>query len=286
MPELANINGEVMPVEQACLPAEDRGTLFGDGVYEVLRSYEGRLWAVERHFQRLQRSLTEIAIENLDLARIQDWVVNTYRQSQIGEATVYLQITRGAGPRSHAWNHNLTPTVFLTVRHFTSRADAQATGVQVVSLPDTRWARCDIKSLNLLPNVMAKQKARNAGAYEAIFVDKEGLVREGTSSAVVTVLDGVLCAPPNSHAILPSITRQLVWEMAEDLGIPFREESTPLERLYRADEAFLAGTGDEVLGIVQTDGRMIGNGRPGSLTGRLFAEYRHRIARQQDQLRV
>jgi D-alanine transaminase len=283
MPELANVNGKVVPANEAVIPAEDRGSLFGDGVYEVLRSYQGRLWGYERHWKRLERSLAEIDIRNADLEQIDHWVKQTYEQSQIGDATVYFHITRGAGPRSHVWAEEMAPNFLMTVRPFVSRDHLNETGIHAITVPDQRWSRCDIKSLNLLPNVMAKQQARSRRAYEAIFFDHEDRVVEGTSCAVVCLANGRLCAPPNtSTAILPSITRQFVEEIAQKLGLPFEERFVPVKEFFAAEEAFLAGTGDEIMSITHTDGMPIGNGRVGRWTRRIYEEYRARIAKAED----
>jgi D-alanine transaminase len=282
MPELANINGRICAVHEAVIPAEDRGVLFGDGVYEVLRCYQGRMWAFARHFKRFERSLREIAIQNLDLARVSGWVVETCEKSAIADGTVYCHVTRGVGPRSHVWSNDLQPTFFMTVRPFVARDDGNERGIRISSFTDLRWGRCDIKSLNLLPNVMAKQQARSQGSYEAILVDERGQVREGSSSAVFCIIDGTLRTAPNSPAILPSITGQFVSEIAKDLGIMVRRESFSLTDLYSAEEAFIAGTGDEIMGITSVDGKPIGAGSVGERTRKIYQEYKNRIARNQD----
>ncbi|MFN8009471.1 MAG: aminotransferase class IV, partial [Terriglobia bacterium] len=188
MPEIANVNGKTTLVHEAMIPAEDRGFLFGDGVYEVFRSYRGRLWGFDRHLKRLKRSLREIEITDIDLEHTSRQIRETYAESQIQDATVYVQITRGAGPRSHAWiATGLKPTFFMTVRHFQARAGGNERGIRAIWVRDLRWGRCDIKSLNLLPNVMAKQKARKEGAYEAIFVNSHDQVLEGTSSSAFSI---------------------------------------------------------------------------------------------------
>jgi D-alanine transaminase len=282
MPELANINGRICAIHEAFIPAEDRGTLFGDGVYEVLRCYQGRIWAFARHFRRFERSLKEIAIHKLDLEKVSGWIAQTYEKSGILDGTIYYHVTRGVGPRSHFWSDDLDPTFFMTVRPFAIRGDGNERGIRACSLPDLRWGRCDIKSLNLLPNVMAKQQARTQGFYEAILVDEGGQVGEGTSSAVFCVMGGTLRTAPDGPGILPSITGQFVSEIAEDLGIPLRKETFSLTDLYSADEAFIAGTGDEIMGITSVDGNSIATGEVGERTRRIYQEYRNRIARNQD----
>jgi D-alanine transaminase len=283
MPELANVNGKVVPVNEAVISAEDRGNLFGDGVYEVLRSYGGRLWGYARHWRRFERSVVEIDVRNADLEQIDRWVKQTYEQSQIGDASVYFHITRGAAPRSHVWAEEMAPNFLMTVRSFVARDHLNETGIHAITAPDQRWARCDIKSLNLLPNVMAKQQARNRQAYEAILIDREDRVVEGTSCAVICLTNGKLCAPPkDSTSILPSITRQFVEEIACAFGLPFEERFVPLEEFLRAEEAFLAGTGDEIMGITHMDGKPIGNGQVGPWTRKIYDEYRRRIAEAED----
>jgi len=283
MPELANVNGKVVPVNEAVISAEDRGNLFGDGVYEVLRSYGGRLWGYARHWQRLKRSLAEIDIRNLDLAQVDRWVKETYARSQIGDATVYFHITRGAAARSHVWPEEMAPNFLMTTRAFVPRNHLNEKGIHAITAADLRWARCDIKSLNLLPNVMAKQQARSRQAYEAILVDREDRIVEGTSCAVICLTNGRLCAPPKtSTSILPSITRQFVEEIARKLDLPFEERFVPVKEFFAAEEAFLAGTGDEIMGITHTDGLPIGSGHVGPWTRKIYDEYRRRIAGAED----
>jgi D-alanine transaminase len=282
MPELANINGRICPIHEAFIPAEDRGVLFGDGVYEVLRCYQGRIWAFARHLRRFERSLREIAIHKLDLEKVAGWINETYEKSGILEAIIYFHTTRGVGPRAHIWTDDLQPTFFMTVRPFIARGDGNERGIHAISLPDLRWERCDIKSLNLLPNVMAKQQARRRGAYEAILVNEKGHVCEGTSSAVFCIIDNTLRTAPDGPAILPSITGQFICEIAADLRIPVRKEEFSLADLYSSEEAFIAGTGDEIMGITVLDGKPIATGEFGERTRRIYQEYRKRIAANRD----
>jgi D-alanine transaminase len=282
MAEIANVNGKLCEIRDAVISAEDRGVLFGDGVYEVLRSYQGRMWAFARHFKRFERSLKEIAIHNLDVKVISSWIADTYEQSAILDATVYFHVTRGDGARSHTWSDDLRPNFFMTVRPFIPRGKGNEEGIRVSAMPDLRWGRCDIKSLNLLANVLAKQQARSVGSYEAVLVDKNGAVHEGTSSAVICIRNGVLMTQPESSVILPSITRQFVLEIAHRLGIPVRAEGFSLTDLCSAQEAFIAGTGDEIMGIVSVDGAPVGAGKVGELTRTIYQEYKGRIKRNED----
>ncbi len=280
MRELANVNGRICALGDAVIPAEDRGCLFGDGVYEVVRSYQGRLWGFDRHWKRFQRSLEEIDLRVANLEAIRGWIVETYRESQIPNATVYFHLTRGVSPRSHSWGADLTPSFFMSVRAFVDREMAE--GAKVQSFPDQRWGRCDIKSLNLLPNVLAKQQARKLGAYEALLVGSQGNITEGSSSAVIAIVNRAVIAPPQATSILPSITREYVKEIAAELGLLFQERWFTLAEFRSASEAFLAGTSDEITGITHVDGQTIGKGEAGPWTREILKIYRQRIEQQND----
>ena len=280
MRPLANVNGTICALEEAAIPAEDRGCLFGDGVYEVVRAYRGRLWGLHRHWRRFQRSLREIDLEPANLEEIRGWIEDTHRASQIPNATLYFHLTRGAGPRSHSWSEALEPSFFMSVRPFADRGIVA--GVKVQSVPDLRWRRCDIKSLNLLPNVLAKQQARKLGAHEALLVDARGNVTEGSSSAALAILDRTIVAPPRTSAILPSITREYVEEIAVELKLSFQERWLSLAEFRAASEAFLAGTSDEITGITHVDGQAVGNGEAGPWTREIRKVYRQRIERGED----
>ena len=280
MRELANVNGAICALEDAVIPAEDRGSLFGDGVYEVVRAYQGRLWGMHRHWRRFQRSLREIALQPANLEEIRGWIEETYRASQIPNATLYFHLTRGAGPRSHSWSEALEPSFFMSVRPFADRE--MVAGVKVQSVPDLRWRRCDIKSLNLLPNVLAKQQARKLGAHEALLVDARGNVTEGSSSAALAILDRAIVAPPRTSAILPSITREYVEEIAIELKLSFQERWLSLAEFRSASEAFLAGTSDEITGITHVDGQAVATGEAGPWTREIRKVYRQRIERGKD----
>ena len=280
MRELANVNGAICALEDAVIPAEDRGCLFGDGVYEVVRAYQGRLWGFYRHWKRFQRSLKEIDLQPDNLEEIRGWIEETYRASRIPNATVYFHLTRGVSPRNHSWSEALKPSFFMSVRRFVDTG--AETGVKVQSVPDLRWRRCDIKSLNLLPNVLAKHQARKLGAYEALLVDAQGIVTEGSSSTAIAILDRTIVAPPQGPSILPSITREYVEEIAVALELNFEERWLSLAEFRLAGEAFLAGTSDEIAGITHVDGHAVATGEVGPWTREILRAYRQRIQRRND----
>jgi len=278
MPEVIYLNGGFVSGSEAVIPIEDRGFLFGDAVYEVLRSYNGRLWALERHLRRLRRSLEEIDIHTVETEAIRQATEEAFRRSEFPNAHVYIHITRGVEPRKHAYGRDLSPTVLIHVRDFTPMVPPEVfAGAKAITLPDLRWRRCDIKSTNLLPNVLAQTRARDEGAHEAILVEEDGYITEAASMSVFCVEKAILITSPLSSQILPSITREIVIEIARDQGIPLREERVSAERLRKADEILLASTGHEVCPVIQLDGAPVGDGRMGPMTRRLVEGFRRRI---------
>ena len=277
MESLACLNGELMPVEEARIPIWDRGFLFGDAVYEVYRLYGGRLWLEDEHTARLRRSLGEMEFPEVDLDVLVERVRRTVDAAGIEDGTAYIHITRGVAPRAHAFPRPpVPPTELIVVRAYDDGPTAlkRQAGVAVVSRPDMRWKRCDVKSSNLLANVIALESAHRAGAYEALLVDSEGLVTEATHSSVLWVRDGRIEGTPNDSSILPGTTRFLTQKLAAELGIPVLEGRISLEAFFEVDEAILAGTTIEVLPIVEVDGRPIGDGRPGPVARKLQAAYK------------
>ncbi|OQA00146.1 MAG: D-alanine aminotransferase [Planctomycetes bacterium ADurb.Bin412] len=263
--ELAMINDTVVDMDQAKVSAHDRGLLFGDGVYEVIRFCNGKLFEMEAHMSRFEHSLREMdMLSQVDLAVIRNRVDRALDQSKLRDAKIYFHVTRGSSPRAHDYNNSWQPEFLLTVRAVKDHHH-QETGRAIIH-PDWRWKRCDIKSLNLLANVLAKHAATKAGAYEAILVDEKGMITEATSSSVLMVKDGALWSAPLQANILPGITRSLLLKWAEDLGLEPQEESFSLVDLKNAEELMITGTGTEVMGITQLDGQTIGNGKLGNYT--------------------
>jgi D-alanine transaminase len=275
MEALANINGETLPLSEARVPALDRGFLFGDAVYEVLRVYAGRPWLEDEHFRRFDRSLAAIRIDGVDVPRLRRRMHETIRAGGFGEATVYIQVTRGAAPRSHPFPKDVTPLEFLFVQEFNDPyASAREQGAAVITQPDIRWDRCDIKSTNLLANVLAMQAAKEAGGLEALLYLPDGTLAEGTHTSFFGVLHGTVLTRPNSNAILPGITRGLILRLAERAGVPVREHILTRADLAEVSELFLTGTTSEVLPVVRVDGKPVADGRPGPATRRLQEAYR------------
>lgn len=279
MPDIAYLNGEFMPISEAKVSIDDRGYQFGDGVYEVVQAYSGILWTLDQHLKRLERSLKEVAIKGVSITEVRQKVIETYKRSQFENALIYFQITRGVSPRQHAFPTNIKPTFLITIREQRPIPEEfWENGVITISHPEIRWTRRDIKSINLLPNVLAKQKAHESGAYEAIFVEKDGTVTEGSSTNVFAIKDGALITTPDGFQILPGITKMVVFQLATDNGVKVIERNLAIDELKNADEAFLCGTTTEIAGIIKIDDNLIGSGRVGALTRRLHKLYRELIA--------
>jgi D-alanine transaminase len=270
VPNLAFVNGAFMPLAEAKVSIEDRGFQFGDGVYEVIRTYKGRPFSLEAHLSRLDRSATALELpQPYSRAEWIDHILEGIKRAAYPEAKIYLQITRGVAPRDHAYSNEPTPTVVMTVREFHPLdRSVQATGVAAMTTEDIRWGRCDIKSVNLLANVLARQQVKQARVFEAILVDA-GLVTEGAISNVMVVQGGTVVTAPEGPRILSGVTRAVVLDLALKEGLPIQERFVSQADLYEADEVFLTGTTVEVLAVIRIDGKIIGDGRPGPITQRL-----------------
>jgi D-alanine transaminase len=278
MSTVVYLNGSYLPKERAHLSPDDRGFLFGDGIYDVARAYTGRFYALDAHLARLARGLAAVRITGLDaqtLAPVFDALLE--KNGLAGrDAIVYLQVTRGAAVRAHPFpNPPVPPTVYATAMPYAQKADPAA-GVPVITVPDQRWARCDIKAVTLLPNCLALQRAVEAGCTEAVLV-RDGVALEGTYTSFFGVLDGEVRTAPANNYILPSITRAAILDLCRANGIACRESPIMLEDLSRATELFLAGTTFEVMPIVSVDGRVVGPGRPGPVVTRLRELFRRHV---------
>lgn len=272
---LANWNGEILPLDQVRVSVLDRAFLFGDAIYEALQVHAGRLWLCAEHMQRLRRSLSTIRID-CDVDRLERRMHETLADSGVQYGLVYIQVTRGEAPRTHYFPTSpVTPNelIYITDSGPDPYGHLRAAGVTAITQPDVRWARRDIKSVNLLGNCLACQAAKEAGAFEAILVEESGLISEGTHTSVFAVRNGRLLTAPNSHHILPGITRGLILRLAERANIPIEEHAFHIDDLFKVDELFLTGTSTEVLGIVNVDGKTIGTGTPGPITKLLHSTY-------------
>ena len=272
--QLAMVQDRVMALEELDAAHLDRGLFFGDGVYEVMRSYNGRLFAFDDHMERFARSLKAIEITNVDLMDVRRKVVECFEKAGIKpDARVYFHVTRGSGSRSHAPGAEMKPNFFLTVQPLPDAASQKTNGIKVCTYPDQRWKRCDIKSLNLLPNVLATMEAKRRGCEEAILVDDGGFITEGSSSAFFGIVDGKLRTTPLGPNILPSVTRKYIFMCAKAVGLPIEERSLTPAEAREAKELIMGVTTRDVVPIVEFDGVKIGDGKPGRWTRRLQEQF-------------
>lgn len=278
MSRIAYVNGRYVRHDQACVHVEDRGYQFADGVYEVCEIWD-RLFVDEtRHLDRLERSLGELSIPMpMRRAALRVVLREVIRRNRVIDGIVYLQVTRGVARRDHAFPPAGTPPALVVTAKAIPRAkgDRMAEeGVAVITLPDNRWERVDIKSVGLLPNAIAKQKAKEAGAREAWFVDRDGFITEGASTtAWIVTGEGVLVTRPNGRDILPGITRITAAEVARKAGLKVAERKFTVAEAKAAREAFITAASTVVMPVVRIDGEAVANGHPGSVARMLRAEF-------------
>ncbi len=282
MSRIAYVNGRYLPRLEAAVSVEDRGFQFADGVYEVCEVRAGRLIDERRHMARLDRSLNELRIARpMSPAALSVVMRETVRRNRVRDGIVYLQVTRGAAPRDFPFPAADTPpTVVVTARSndLARLEQVAADGIAIVTMPDIRWQRVDIKSVALLPNVLAKQAARDQGGREAWLVDARGYVTEGASSnAWIVSRDGVLITRPLGNDILPGITRSVVLDLVREQGLSLEERAFTVAEAYDAREAFVTSASQLVQPVVRIDGRPVGNGAPGLMASALRRDY-HRYA--------
>lgn len=273
------LNGRIVDHAQATVSVDDRGFLFADGVYEVVRLYGGRPFQLEPHMRRMRMGLRALRIDPAPLDALEPELPALVEANDVrGDGTIYVQVTRGAAPRRHAFPAAGTaPTVYAFAKPFAGHPDHYfSDGVAAVSVPDTRWARCDIKSIALLPNVLANQTAHENDAFEALFV-KDGVLIEGSHSNLFGVVDGTLVTYPSCNYILTGITRNVVLDIARELDIPACEGPITADRFDAIEELFLSGTTTEVMPVTRLDGRPVNGGEVGPITRRLQEGFRQRV---------
>ncbi|TCK19241.1 D-alanine transaminase [Thiogranum longum] len=275
------LNGRFMPIEEACVSVTDRGFLFGDGVYEVIPAYGGRLFRLPHHLQRLQDSLDGIKLSN-PLSEL-EWMEllenllqkNQHRAGVNNDQSVYLQITRGtSSKRDHNFPAEIHHTVYACSNPIPEPDPTiEHNGVAAITLDDIRWSWCNIKAITLLPNVLLRQQAGERGAAEAILI-RDGYAIEASSSNIFIVRDGNIITPPNSPVMLPGITRDLVLELAEQQGHAYREDNITEEALHSADEIWITSSTREIVPVTRLDDAPVGNGLPGPVWKTMLAHYR------------
>jgi D-alanine transaminase len=278
MSDTVYLNGDYLPLADAKISVLDRGFLFGDGVYEVIPAYRGRLFRLEDHIDRLNNSLQEIRLELQK--SVDEWRSILQPLLDVNQDEyIYLQITRGYAPkRDHGFPEQVEPTVFAMCSEIKPFA-GRVTGIKSVTLQDTRWQKCHVKATALLAHVLLRQEALDQDCAEAILF-RNGYVSEGAASNVFAVIDGELITPPNSHEILPGITRDVILELAEVNQIPCREDIIAVEALQNASEIWVTSSIREIVPVIELDGQALGNGKPGPLfqkMDQLFQAYKQSL---------
>jgi len=281
------LNGNFLPLGDAKISVLDRGFLFGDGIYEVIPVYDGHLFRLAEHFERLAQSLAGIRCPP-PLTTV-EWIAvltELVVRNGAGDLSIYLQITRGVGPnRDHAFPVGVIPSVFaMATPLIPLPAEKRRTGVRAILIDDLRWGRCNLKVITLLANVLARQQAIDVGAYESILV-RNGQITEGAASNVFIVRNGILLTPPKGPLLLPGITRDLVLELATTANLPVREEILTVQDLISAEEIWLTSATKEVVAVIELDDHVIGTGRPGSYYQKmtaLYQSFKDRVRRRFD----
>ncbi len=270
------LNGQFMPIEEAKVSVLDRGFIFGDGVYEVIPVYSRNAFRLEEHMRRLQHSLDGIKLANPHSRAEWAAIINQLIARNAGEDQyLYLHITRGVAKRDHAFpKPPVAPTVFMMSSPLPSPPDSLLhSGIACITAPDNRWLRCDIKSIALLPNVLLRQMAVDAGCAETILIRNNEFMTEGAASNIFVVKNGTLLAPPKDNLMLPGITYDVVIELAAANGIPHEVRRISVAEIFDADELLLTSSTKEVLPITQLDGKPVGTGKPGAMFAKLHKLY-------------
>jgi len=267
MSSIVYLNGQFLNEEDARISPKDRGFIFADGVYEVVKYYNGKPFRIDDHLQRLKRSLTELELDYSGVSELVKVFQVLLKQNDLENAHtgIYIQITRGVNKRVHYFPQNITPTVYAFAFELPSSKENIENGIKVITHPDIRWQRCDIKSVSLLPNTMMYNKAVQANAGECILI-RDVIVTEATHSSVLMIKNGVVITHPLSNHVLPGITRKVVLEICKENNITAEERLVSDKELFEMDEIFIAGTGSEITPVIQVNDKIIGNGVPGKVT--------------------
>lgn len=278
--EIGYLNGSFIPKEQISISPDDRGFLFGDGVYEVVRWYEGFFLDMDGHHNRLKRSLRELRISWPRTDLFPSIALDLIKQNKLENqsAMVYFQVTRGVAPRSHNFpSPDVKPTLYAHAWAFTPDTASRESGIKVMLKEDIRWSRCDIKSVSLLANTISFHEASVNGLKECIFV-RNGVITEGTRSNIFFVIDGTLFTHPESNWVLSGVTRKNVLRIAQEAGIKIREEALPENRIRFSQEAFITNTSAEVTPVIDIGGNAIGGGVPGPVTRLIGSKFNAEIS--------
>lgn len=273
----AFLNGEYLPLEECRVSVLDRGFIFGDGIYELITVYQNKAFYLAQHLVRLQRSMSEINVENpYSEAEWRTLIADLIQRAEPQDLAIYIQVTRGVAPRDHTYSKTMQPTVFAMANPLpTVPKEYLENGVDLITTADTRWQRCDIKVISLLANILAKQEAVDAHAVEAIMI-RDDHALEGSASNLFLVRDGIVYTHPKDNLILPGITRDFILELLEELGIQYKQQQIPKDWLYSSDELWITSSTKEVLAATKIDQKLVADGKPGEMWRKTYDLYQQR----------
>lgn len=280
--QIVYLNGEYLDINEAKISVLDRGFIFGDGVYEVIPAYAGRLFRFQEHIERLNNSLKAIRLTlNISFPQWQEIIQQLIQKNGEGDWSIYLHITRGVAKRDHSFPaKEVEPTIFIMCNPIYPQSESiKEKGIKAVTLIDNRWLNCHIKAISLLPNILLRQQATDAGSYEAILI-REGLATEGAASNLFIVKNNILYTPPKSNHLLPGVTRDLIVELSKNNNIQILEQNIPKQQLQTADEIWLTSSTKEIMPVTKLDEQPVGNGKPGKLQQQmmiLYNQYKDRL---------
>lgn len=272
---LAYYNGKILPLEKIQISPFDRGLMFGDSIYEVIRCYPAKIFLFDAHLKRLRESLRKTYIPETDLSNMENVIGELLKQNKLVDdfAAAYIQITRGSQfPRRHAYDNSITPNIFIYVEAFLPKHDELTKGIKAGLEEDIRWMRCDIKSTLLLPNVLSQRKAKDEG-YSEIIWHRNGIITEGTHTNIFFVKDGVVITPSLNNFILPGITRKQVLNLCSENQIATHERAISVNEIFNFDEIFITSTINEITPVIEFDRKLVNKGTPGEITKLLQTEY-------------
>lgn len=274
------VDGKIIARSEVKVDMEDRGYQFGDGVYEVINIYDGVPFTLDEHLERLYRSAKEIGlIINVDSDHLKNDIRMLIQENNMEKGGLYLQVTRGVAPRTHQYQKDISSKLVAYPLPYKEMAETRLNGVIAITEQDMRWLRCDIKSLNLLYNIMIKQKAHEQGAFEAILI-RDGIVTEGTSSNVFIIKDGLIYTHPATNLILNGITRQKLLQVYQENGWECTEQPFTTQELMEADEVFVTSTTSEVVPVISIDGKIVNGGKPGNMTKKIQDAFSRKVKKE------
>ena len=279
MPDLAYLNGQIIRIEDALVPVEDRGYQFGDAVYEFIESFDFHIFCLEEHLERLQNSMNLLDFPSVSIPDLKDRIIHLFTVSEYARAGCYLQISRGVEPRAHCYTNKVSPQITMTIKNLAFIDSAVNTiGIRIRTCEDYRWGMCHAKTVQLLPAALEQHRARKAGLADTVFISKEGHVLEGTCTNTFIIKGETLITHPLDNHILPGITREVIINrICHKEKIPVQERPYDVREFYQADEAFLCSTVMKIQPVIEADGKIIGPGTPGPLTKKIQAFYDQQV---------